>query len=49
MKIYKITTITDFGSRNVSTVMADSKLEAVMKVYSTLTDGENIAAVEESR
>lgn len=47
MKTYRITTITDCGSRFVRTVQADSKLEAIARAYSQLASGENIAAVEE--
>ena len=47
MKIYRITTITDHGSRFVRTVQADSKLEAIARAYSELAGNENIASVEE--
>ena len=47
MKIYRITTITDYGSRFVRTVQADSKLEAITRAYSELAGNENIASVEE--
>lgn len=47
MKIYRITTITDYGSRFVRTVQADSKLEAIARAYSELASDENIASVEE--
>lgn len=47
MKIYRITTITDYESRFVRTVQADSKLEAITRAYSELASDENIATVEE--
>ena len=47
MNLYKITTVTNFGGRKVTTVKADSKLEALARVYSEKSDDENIATVEE--
>lgn len=46
MKLYKVTTISDFNVREVFTVHADSKREAIMKAYDTNMDG-NIVAIEE--
>jgi hypothetical protein len=46
MKLYKATTISDFNVREVFTVHADSKREAIMKAYDTNMDG-NIVAIEE--
>ena len=39
MKLYKVTTISDFNVREVFTVHADSKREAIMKAYDTNMDG----------
>ena len=47
MNLYKITTVTNFGGRKVTTVKADSKLEATLKAYNKLSDEEHIATVEE--
>lgn len=47
MKLYKVTTISDFNVREVFTVHADSKREATMKAYDSLKNGENIGSVEE--
>ena len=46
MKLYKVITISDFNVREVFTVHADSKREAIMKAYDTNMDG-NIVAIEE--
>lgn len=46
MKLYKVTTISDSNVREVFTVHADSKREAIMKAYDTNMDG-NIVAIEE--
>jgi hypothetical protein len=46
MKLYKVTTISDFNVKEVFTVHADSKREAIMKAYDTNMDG-NIVAIEE--
>nr|DAF13800.1 MAG TPA: hypothetical protein [Caudoviricetes sp.] len=46
MKLYKVTTISDFNVREVFTVCAYSKYEAIMRAYD-MNKGGNVAAIEE--
>lgn len=47
LKIYKVTTITDYSNKHIKTVAADSKYEAIIKASAALAKDEYIAAVEE--
>ena len=46
MKLYKVTTINSYNVREVFTVCADSKYEAIMRAYD-MNKGGNVAAIEE--